>query len=263
MATSIRILDEAFKYQIFLNTLFFPLIVVKAKIARKEWYPILAPKLFQNAVLGETYVYEPQEMVGKGIVSNLMSLTNDIKRQNINISFRVNSVENGKAFADVIGYYMLNSSIRRMVRRDIEKIDMSFSCKTSDNKTLQVKPLFIARSATKGSVAAKIRRIAQDSLIRYISSVTYDTFVNDLVSHKVQTSLKNELSKVYPLRVCEIRYMGIVDLERKLAAKAKEQQGKKSEEARAKKKERRAKEGKEAEKKEAREERSESAEQQA
>ena len=237
--------------------------MVKPKIARKGWYPILAPKLFQNAVLGETYVYEPQEMVGKGIVSNLMGLTNDIKRQNINIGFRINSVENGKAFADVIGYYMLNSSIKRMVRRDIEKIDMSFSCKTSDNKTLQVKPLFIARSATKGSVAAKIRRIAQDSLMRYISSVTYDTFVNDLVSHKVQTSLKNELSKVYPLRVCEIRHMGIVDLERKLAAKAKEQQGRKSEEAKAKKKERRAKEGRETDKKEAREEKAQQAEQQA
>ena len=85
-----------------------------------------------------------------------------------------------------------------------------------------VKPLLIARAATKGSIAAKIRRIAHDSLIRYISSVTYDTFVNDLVSHKVQTSLRSELNKVYPLRICEIRYMGIVDLERKLAAKAKE-----------------------------------------
>jgi|SRR3989338_851475 len=234
--------------------------MAKPKIARKEWYPILAPKLFQNAVLGETYVYEPQEMLGKGVVSNLMGLTNDIKRQNINILFRVNSVDNGKAFADIIGYNMLNSSIKRLVRRNIEKIDMSFSCKTSDNKTLQVKPLLIARAATKGSIAAKIRRIAHDSLIRYISSVTYDTFVNDLVSHKVQTSLRSELNKVYPLRICEIRYMGIVDLERKLAAKAKEHQGRK-EKAQKKGK---PKEGKEAsEKKEAKEEKPKEAEKQA
>ncbi len=237
--------------------------MAKVKIARKEWYPIIAPKLFQNAVLGETYVYEPQEMIGKGVVSNLMGLTNDIKRQNINILFRINSVDNGKALTDIIGYNMINSSIKRLVRRNVEKIDMSFSCKTSDSKTLQVKPLLIARAATKGSIAAKIRRIAKDSLIRYISSVTYDTFVNDLVSHKVQTSLRSELNKVYPLRICEIRYMGIVDLERKLVAKAKDQQGRRSEESRAKKKERRAKEGRETEKKEAREEKAQQAEQKA
>ena len=56
--------------------------MAKAKVIKKEWYPILAPKIFQNTVLGETYVYEPEQMVGKGITKNLMNLTNDVKRQN-------------------------------------------------------------------------------------------------------------------------------------------------------------------------------------
>ena len=202
--------------------------MIKAKIARKEWYPILAPKVFQNVVLGETYVYEPQEMMGKGLTSNLMNLTNDIKRQNININFKINHVENGKAMADIIGYNMLNSSIKRLVRRNIEKIDMSFSVTTSDNKPLRVKPLLITRSATKGTVVAKIRRVAQDYLVKHITANTYETFVNDLVSHKVQMGLKADINKIYPLRVCEIRNMSIVDLERKLAAKAKDQQRKKN-----------------------------------
>lgn len=229
--------------------------MVKTKVARKEWYPILAPKMFQNAVLGETYVYEPQQIMGKGMVSNLMNLTNDVKRQNINIMFRVSSVQNGKAFADVIGYHMLQSSIKRMVRRNIDRIDMSFSCVTSDNKNLRLKPLLITRSATKGSVLAKMRRIAQDFLVKYVNSMTYDNFVNDIVSHKVQASLKSELNKTYPLRVCEIRCMEIVDMERKLAAKAKEHV-KKAEEGKAKKKSH-----KEAEKKEAKHEKTEETEQ--
>lgn len=224
--------------------------MVKAKIARKEWYPIVAPKVFQNAILGETCVYDPQEMIGKGLTSNLMGLTNDIKRQNISISFKISSVQNGKAFADIIGYDMINSSIKRMVRRNIAKIDMSFPCTTSDNKPLRIKPLLITRSDTKGTVVAKIRRIAQDFLTKYASSVTYDALVNDLVSHKVQTSLRGEINRIYPLRVCEIRHMGIVDLERKLAAKAKDQQGRKPE-SKAHKKERKAKESEKKEAKEA------------
>ncbi len=218
--------------------------MVKAKIIKKEWYPILAPKIFQNAVLGETHVYEPEQMIGKGITKNLMSLTNDVKRQNINIDFKVVDVQNNKAFTDITGYYMVQSSIKRLVRKNIEKIDMSFSCKTSDNKNLQVKPLLITRAATTGSVATKIRKNAQDFIVKYISSISCDNFVNDLVTHKLQSSLRKELSKIYPLRICEIRSMEIVDLEKKKQVEAKAKLGKKEKLAR------KAEEGKGAEKRE-------------
>ena len=195
--------------------------MAKTKVIKKEWYPILAPKIFQNTLLGETYVYEPEQMVGKGITKNLMNLTNDVKRQNININFEVTNVQNGKAFTNIVGYYMAQSSIRRLVRRNIEKIDMSFPCKTLDNKNLRIKPLLITRSATISSVAAKIRKTTQDFLIKYINSIRYDNLINDLVTHKLQNSLRKETNRIYPLRVCEIRSMEIVDLEKKKEAESK------------------------------------------
>ena len=226
--------------------------MAKVKIARKEWYPIIAPKVFQNAVLGETTVYDPQQMMGKGLSMSLTSLINDSKRQNININFEVVDVQNGKALANVVGYGMVQSSIRRLMRRNIERIDMSFSCKTSDNKDLRVKPLFITRSATKGSVVAKIGKTAQDFIVKYIGSASYDSLVNDLVTQKLQTSLRKELNKIYPLRVCEIRSMEVVDFEKKKEAKAeamaKESKGAK--EALREVKQSRREESKAAEKKE-------------
>jgi len=226
--------------------------MAKVKIAKKEWYPIIAPKVFQNAVLGETTVYEPQQMLGKGLTINLMSLTNDSKRQNINVNFEVVDVQNGKGLANVVGYGMVQSSIRRLMRRNIERIDMSFSCKTSDNKDLRVKPLLITRSATIGSVVAKIRRTAQDFIAKYIGSASYDSLVNDLVTQKLQSSLRKEINKIYPLRVCEIRSMEIVDLEKKKEARAeamaKESKGAK--EALREAKQSRREESKAAEKKE-------------
>ena len=228
--------------------------MVKVKVMKREWYPIIAPGSFGNVVLGETVVYEPETMVGKGISSSLMSLTNDIKRQNININFRIERVENGKAFANVIGYNMMPSSIKRLVRRNIEKVDMSFSCTTSDNKHLQVKPLLITRSSTTGSVAAKLRMITQDFVTKYIQSVSYDVFVGDIVSHKLQTSLKKELNKIYPLRVCEIRSMELVDLEKKLAARQRAKSERRNAEGKsAVKKNKKAKEVKETPKEEAKE----------
>jgi len=199
--------------------------MVKAKIMKKEWYPILAPKIFQNTVLGETPVFEPGQMLGKGLTINLTNLTHDVKRQNININFEIVNVENGKGFTEVVGYNMVQSTIRRLVRKNIEKIDMSFSCKTSDNKNLRIKPLMITRSATTGSVAAKIRRNAQNFIVDYIGKISYDNFVNDLVSHKMQSYLRKDLSKIYPLRICEIRSMEIVDLEKKKKAQSEAKAG--------------------------------------
>lgn len=219
----------------------------KPKVIRKEWYPILAPKIFQNAVLGETPIYEPDKMVGKSMTKNLMELTNDVKRQNINVKFKVSSVQNGKAFTDIVGYYMVQSSIRRLIRKNIEKIIMSFPCKTLDNKNLLIKPLLITRAATTGSVVTKMRRNAQDFLVKYIGAMSYDNLVNDLVNHKLQSSLKKELNRIYPLRVCELKSMEIVDLEKKKEANEakagkKEKQAKKVESKVAEKKETKAEE---------------------
>jgi len=140
-------------------------------------------------------------MVGKSITQSLMNLTRDVKRQNININFKVVGVQNGKGVTDVIGYYMAQSSIKRLIRRNIEKIVMSFPCKTSDNKNLLLKPLMITRSATTGSVVTKMRKNAQEFLVKYISNITYDNFVNDLVNHNLQNSLRKVLNKIYPLRI--------------------------------------------------------------
>ena len=195
--------------------------MAKAKVIKKEWYPILAPKIFGNVILGETHVYEPGQMIGKCMTKNLMSLTNDVKRQNINVNFEVISVQNNKAFTNVVGYYMVQSSIRRLIRRNIEKINISFLCKTSDNKNLQIKPLLITRFAVTGSLGARIRKNTQDFLVKYIGAISYDNFINDLINHKVQNSLRRETNKIYPLRVCEIRSMEIIDLEKKKQVESK------------------------------------------
>ena len=64
-----------------------------AKLKKKQWYNIIAPKQFDNAVIGETLVYEPGAMLGKTLSHSLMNLTNDTKRQNINIHFKVVEID--------------------------------------------------------------------------------------------------------------------------------------------------------------------------
>lgn len=190
------------------------------KLKKKQWYPIVAPKQFDSVVLGESLAYEPQQMLGKTLSHSLMNLINDTKRQNISIHFKIVEVEGNNAKTSIVGYEIAHSSVKRFVRRASEKMDMSFNCETADNVFLRVKPLVITRSDVKGSIAAKMRNSIIAYLVRTIKKMTYEVFLGELISHKLQSEMRGFLSKIYPVKVCEIRYAGIEERDKPQEAKA-------------------------------------------
>ena len=195
-----------------------------AKLKKKQWYNITAPKQFDNAVIGETLVYEPQQMLGKTLSHSLMNLTNDMKRQNVSIRFKVAEIEGDKGKTRIIGYEIAPSSVKRFVRRASEKVDLSFTCETSDNVFLRVKPLVVTKSDIKGSTAAKLRHNIVAFLAKTVKNMTYDEFINELIMHKVQAAMRETFNKIYPLKVCEIRYLGIEVREQSSAPPSLERQ---------------------------------------
>ena len=191
-----------------------------AKLKKKQWYPIIAPKQFDSVVLGETLVYEPSAMLGKTLSHSLMNLTNDVKRQNVNIHFKVVEVEGDKAKTMITGYEIIPSSVKRFVRRNSEKMDIAFTCETADNIFLRIKPLVITKADVKGSTAAKVRNSIVNLLIKTVKKMTYDEIINDIINRKMQEMMRANLNKIYPLKVCEIRYLGIEAREKKEEVKA-------------------------------------------
>lgn len=185
------------------------------KPKKKQWYQIVAPKQFGEIVLGETLVSNAQTMLGKTLSHNLMNLTNDVKRQNININFKVVDVQDNKGISSIIGYEIVPSSVKRFVRRSNEKMDLSFVCDTADGVFVRVKPLLIAKSEVKGSVAARIRNTAVQYLVKVIKKRNFDDLMGDIISHKLQAEMKSALNKIYPLKICELRYFGVEHEEKK------------------------------------------------
>ena len=189
-----------------------------SKLKKKQWFNIFAPQQFENTVIGETLIADPQAMLGKTLSHNLMNLTGDPKRQNINIRFKVVEVEGDNGKTKIIGYEIIPSSVKRFVRRNSEKMDLSFACETADNVSLRVKPLVITKADVKGSIAAKMRNSIVQHLIKAIKKMTYNEVINEVITHKLQASMKETFNKMYPLKVCEIRYLGIEQREKQQEA---------------------------------------------
>ena len=193
-----------------------------AKIRKKVWIPIMSPQ-FNNIQIGETLVYDGEQTIGKTMKQSLMNLTNDMKRQNISVSFRVTSFENNAAVTTVIGYEVVPSSVKRLVRRNSEKIDMSFVCDTTDKVFIRIKPIVLARASVKGSVASKMRHTIENHISKAVKKMKFEDVMADVISHKMQSELREILNKIYPVKVCEIRYVGIEDVERPKEAEAETQ----------------------------------------
>ena len=180
-----------------------------SKIKKKKWIKIFPPKLFGNNIVGEIPVFEPSSLVGKKVKINLMSLTRDIKKQNINLKIIITKVDGENAHTDYYGYYLNPSSMKRIVRRGKEKLSVSAIFKTADNKKVRINPLIIPFRKIKGSVSASLKKAATEMIASYASKTTLENLIRDLISTKLQKTLKSNLKKIYPIKIVEVAKLHI------------------------------------------------------
>jgi len=180
-------------------------MAVSAQKKKKKWYAIYAPGLFNEQVIGESLTSEPSSLIGKRVGLNLMNLTNDPKKQNFRIIFKIIKVDGEKVFTDIIGYEMLLTHVKRIMRKGIEKVEDSFIVQSKDNVNMQIKPLLLARNKTRHSVLTAIRKTTREFLAEEAKKQDYNELVQCIIINKIQKQLRDKVNKIYPLVACEFR----------------------------------------------------------
>ncbi|MCX6710213.1 MAG: hypothetical protein NTV63_04680 [Candidatus Woesearchaeota archaeon] len=183
----------------------------KTQKEKKKWYEILASKNFNEVSMGETVTASPNSLIGRTISVNLMNITGNIKKQNINVKFRITEIKDNKhALTELIGYEMMPAMIKRIVRRGRDKISDSFIVKTLDGKIVQFKPVFITSGNTSRNVIASLRRAERYFIIKSATEKNYDDIVSEIISGKFQSEMNSFIRKEYPLKVCDIRAFSVL-----------------------------------------------------
>ncbi len=185
--------------------------MVKAavQIKKKRWVPVFASDEFGKAFIGEIFVVEPQDAVGRNLSVSLLSLTGDPSVQSVHVDFRISGVDGSNLTTQVIGYNIITSAVRKMMRRGKNKIEDSFVVITKDSKNVRVKPILVTKGRTKGVVLVNLQKQMRNSVIKMTRELAYSELVNSLVGHKFQRQIQDALRKTYPLSVCEIRWMSL------------------------------------------------------
>ena len=185
-------------------------MVEEIKKKKKKWYTILASNEFNNAEIGETLTFDAKDMMGKNVEANLANLINDIKKQNVKIVFKIINAAGDKLNTKFVSYNLLPSYIRRVVRRDKEKIEDSFICLTKDNVKIRLKTLMITKDRTKHTILTKIRRESREVVTEEIKKLDFLDVLKDIAMNKFQRSLKDHIKKIYPLGICDIKNLIVI-----------------------------------------------------
>ncbi|RJP56756.1 MAG: hypothetical protein C4541_11535 [Candidatus Auribacter fodinae] len=179
-------------------------------IKKKKWVPIVAPKLFNEQVLGESFVAEADELKGRSAKVSLMVLTGDPQKQTVTVGFKVTGVDNGRAVTEFVSYRLLPAAARKLMRRRRSKIDDSFVIETQDKKVLRIKPMIVTRTRAQGALLASLRALERAYLAKIISQLDFESFVREVVQKKLQQGLGQALRKLCPIGVCEIRQFELI-----------------------------------------------------
>src|SRR5574342_117636 len=183
-------------------------------VKKKKWVAIRAPKLFNEQVIGESFVGEAQELVGRNVTVSLMVLTGDPQKQTVNVAFKITGTKDNAAFCELIGYQVLPSAAKKLMRRQRSKIDASFIVETSDKKYIRVKPLIVTKGRTTHSVMASMRKLERAYIAKMISKMDFESFVREVVQKKLQHGLGQLLRRLYPIGACEIRMLELIPAEK-------------------------------------------------
>ena len=172
---------------------------------KKKWYELIAPSIYSEKSLGETPATSPEGIIGRVVDVNMMNLVGNARKQNFTLKFRVVKVQGNKGLTKPIKLSMISSSVRRLIRSGKERVDASFVCETKDGIKLRVKPLIVTRGKTYNSTKADLQNKAKSFISDFAKKNSSDSVFDVATRNTLQKDMKNELDKVYPVKLVEIR----------------------------------------------------------
>jgi small subunit ribosomal protein S3Ae len=182
-------------------------ITQKARIsvAKKRWYSLQAPKMFNDFVFGETLAEEPESLVGRTSKVNLSNIVKGAKKLNMEAKFRIVEVKGNICATELVSLEILPPNVKRIVKRAKKRVDDSFAVVTKDDIKVRLKPILLVKDNVQHGILTALRASCQTFFEKVAKENTFNELVNKIVFGEMYRDLKGELKKVYPVSGIEMR----------------------------------------------------------
>lgn len=178
---------------------------IKDKWKAKEWYKLHAPRMFNEAEIGETPSADPSSLYGRTVEVTVQELTGDYSKMHIKLKFKVTDVDGYDAKTSFIGHDLTSEYVRRLTRRKKTKTDHVVDITTKDGFVLRVKPMSIAERRIQTSQEDAMRSIMGTTLVEMGKVMTLSEIIKSIVSGDMAKDLAKACRVVIPIKRIEVR----------------------------------------------------------
>ena len=175
------------------------------KAKTKEWYSIIAPKMFDEREIGKTMISDPDNLVGRKVNLSVLELTDDFSKYYMKISFQVDKVDEKKAYTTFTGTEVMRDYISRLVLRRVRRIDNVENVTTKDGFKVVVKTVAIVPRRIKSSIQKVIRVEIKAMVKEDVEKISLEEFVQSVLSDELKNKILRRIRRIYPVRTFEIR----------------------------------------------------------
>lgn len=175
----------------------------------KKWYSIYAPKVFNEAIIGEMPANDDKFAIGRKIVVGLDVLTKNPSHAYTNVVLKVTDVNGNAAHTKLISISQLYSYIRSLVRRYRSVATLVLPVQSSDGVKMVLKFLVITRSRTTHSRIVGIRKEMNALALNMCSEKDSNAVINSIIEGKMQAELASKLKHIAPLNKIEVKTIEI------------------------------------------------------
>ncbi len=174
-------------------------------VLQKNWYEVQAPDIFDVDTVTETPAEKDSQIMGRTVKESLNDLLESSDKYYADVTLKVTDVEGNKAFTEISEMSVSSEFVSRMIRTDTDRFDLVEDFETTDGKTVRVKVVGATLRKASGKQHKAARREITEVIRENAENQTYEEFMENVFTDKVQKEFRDKAEKVYPFRELEIR----------------------------------------------------------
>jgi small subunit ribosomal protein S3Ae len=183
---------------------------VKDKWKAKNWYNLIAPTMFNKALIGETLADDPELLMGRVSEVTVQDLTGDFSKMHIKLAFKIQDIRGSDAHTQFVGHDLTSDYVRRLTRRKKTRTDCTLDITTKDGTRIKVKPMAIADRRIQSSKQTAIREIMRRTVLKAAKEKTIGEFMKAIISGELSKNIAVSCKPIQPMQRVEIRKSEVI-----------------------------------------------------
>lgn len=181
------------------------------KWKKKKWYKIYAPKIFKEALLGETPAEKDSQVIGRVVEIPLSEIAGQKKPTSTVVQLRINRVASGRAETELIGCRVDSGYLKRITRRRKSRVDVITDVETADNKKMRITASTLCSTKIERRKETSIRKATIEVIANEAKKQNYEEFMQNILFGNIAQNVMNKVKSIAPTQRVEIVKARIIE----------------------------------------------------